>query len=133
FGAVEDQLLFGNRQFQRGLLADGFSGLQLEPAVGAEDRLAQGGLVQRAAARAGHGAGVGVDLAAAVGNAGGQGNVRQQAGAGLGHHFTASFDVRDGGRDVGTVHRRQLVYGHQVRTRGGGGLLRQGRAGNNGG
>src|SRR5690606_11610142 len=25
FGAVEDQLLFGNRQFQRGLLADGFS------------------------------------------------------------------------------------------------------------
>ena len=38
---------------QRSLFVDGFGGLQLEPAVGAEQRLAEVGLVHGATARAG--------------------------------------------------------------------------------
>ncbi len=60
--ALQDQILFGDGVFQCRLLADGLGGLELEPAVGAEQRLAQRCLVGGAAARQRARAQMGVDI-----------------------------------------------------------------------
>ncbi len=65
-GALQDQILLGDRVFQRRLLADRLRRLQLEPAIGTEQRLAQGGLVDDAATRQRACAGTGIDVRAGV-------------------------------------------------------------------
>ena len=52
--ALQNEVLFGRGKLQRRLLVDGLGGLQLEPAIRAEDGLAQCCLVGRAAAGSGH-------------------------------------------------------------------------------
>ncbi len=49
-GALQDQVLLGDGVFDCGLLAHGFRSLELEPAVGTEDRLAQRRLIGGATA-----------------------------------------------------------------------------------
>jgi hypothetical protein len=44
-GGLQDQVLLGCRELQRGLLIDVLGGLELEPAIGTEQRLRQRGLV----------------------------------------------------------------------------------------
>jgi hypothetical protein len=41
---LQDQVLLGGRELQRGLLVDVLGGLELEPAIGTEQRLRQRGL-----------------------------------------------------------------------------------------
>ena len=118
-GSLQDQVLLGGRQFQRGLFVDGLGGLQLEPAVGTEDWLRQGGAPGVAAAVGGDRRLV--ELGPGVHHLGTGREVGEQAGAGLGHHFAAGAIVGTGGGQVGVVVDRFLVDADQV------GLHRRGR------
>ena len=97
---------------QRSLFVDGFGGLQLEPAVGAEQRLAQGRTPGMRVAVGGGGRGV--DLGARIVDIGTGRQVGQQAGAGLGHHFFLRTVLGAGGGQVGVVVHRFLVDADQV-------------------
>ncbi|MCY1518056.1 hypothetical protein D9M68_527620 [compost metagenome] len=113
FGGLQDQVLLGRGELQGGLLGGGFGGLQLEPAVGAEDRLAQGRLVGDAAAREGLG-GL-VQLGTGVVGRGAAVDLWQQPGTGLGYDLAHRVIVGAGGGEVGVVVDGVLVDGHEVR------------------
>ena len=112
FGALQNQVLLGGRQLQRGLLVDGVGGLQLEPAVGAKQRLAQGG-PPGVGVTVGRGGRL-VDLGTHVVAIGAGGQVRQQACASLGHHFFLRAVLGTGSGQVGVVVRRFLIDADQV-------------------
>ncbi|MCY1410732.1 hypothetical protein D9M71_261050 [compost metagenome] len=113
FGGLQNQVLLGRGEVQGGLLGAELGSLQLEPAVGAEDRLAQGRLVGDAAA--GKGVGGGVQLGPGVAGRGAAVDLRQQAGTGLGHGLALRFIVGASGGEVGVVVDSVLVDGHEVR------------------
>lgn len=111
-GAAQDQVLLGRGEFQPGLVAGFLGGLPLEPAVGAEQWLAEGGLDDLAVALDGRRTLVEGDPG--VSDAGAGAELRQQAGAGLGHHFLARQVVGLGGGEVGVVVDGFLVDADQV-------------------
>ena len=112
FGALQDQVLLGGRELQRGLFVDVFGCLILEPAIGAEQRLREGRLVGMRAA-VGDGRRL-VDRGAHVSNFGATGQVRQQTGAGLRHHFFLRAILGAGRREVGVVVDRFLIDADQI-------------------
>ncbi|MNF62776.1 hypothetical protein D3C84_444610 [compost metagenome] len=113
FGGLQDQVLLGRGELQGGLLGGGLGGLQLEPAVGAEDRLAQGRLVGDAAAR--EGVGGLVQLGTGVVARGAAVDLGQQPGTSLGYDLAHRVIVGAGGGEVGVVVDGVLVDGHEVR------------------
>ncbi|MND79680.1 hypothetical protein D3C80_714270 [compost metagenome] len=110
---LQDQVLLGRRELQGGLFVDFLGGLELEPAIGAEQRLRQGGLVGMSIA-------VGrarrlIERRTHLGNIGAAREVRQQPGAGLGHDFLLRAILSDGSGEVGVVVDRFLINADQVR------------------
>ena len=112
FGRLQDQVLLGRRQLQRGLFVDVLGGLVLEPAIGAEQWLRQRRLIGVRAA-VGNGRGL-VDRGAHVGDFGATGQVRQETGAGLRHHLFLRTVLGAGCRKVGVVVDRFLVDADQI-------------------
>ncbi|KPW87851.1 Unknown protein sequence [Pseudomonas syringae pv. cerasicola] len=104
---LQDQVLLGSRQLECRLLVARLGGLQLEPAVGTEDRLAQGGLID-VTSTGGHGSWL-VDTGAGIVALCAAGNVRQQPGAGLRYGFLAGIVIGAGCRKVGIVVHRLLI------------------------
>ena len=111
-GGLQDQVLLGRRELQRGLFVDVLGGLELEPAIGAEQRLRQGRLVRMSIA-VGRGRRL-IDRRAHVGNIGAAREVRQQPGAGLGHDFFLGAILGDGSGQVGVVVHRFLIDADQI-------------------
>ena len=111
-GTLQNQVLLGGRQLQRGLLVNGLGGLQLEPAVGTEQRLAQGG-PPGVGVTVGRGGRL-VDLGTYVIAVGAGRQIRQQTCAGLGHYFFLRAVLRTGSGQVGVVVRRFLIDADQV-------------------
>ena len=112
FCRLQNQVLLGRRELQRRLFVDVLGGLILEPAIGAEQWLGQGRLI-------GVGAAVGngrrlIDIGTHVGDLGAAGEVRQQAGAGLGHDFFLGAVLGPGRGQVGVVVHRFLIDADQV-------------------
>ncbi|MNJ17215.1 hypothetical protein D3C77_114920 [compost metagenome] len=111
-GTLQDQVLLCGRQLQRSLFVDGLGGLQLEPAIGAKDRLSQG-------RRPGITAAVGgnrwiVDFGPGIQHLGTGREIWQQAGTGLGYHFLLCAIVGAGGGEVGVVVHGLLVNADQI-------------------
>ncbi len=129
--ALQDQVLFGDGVFQRRLLADGLGGFELEPAIGAEQRLAQRCLVGGAAARQRARAQMSVDIRFSVAQFCAGAEIGQQPGTCLRYHLLARAELRTGGREVGVVVDRMLVDADQIGTAGERGFG-QGRPGEDG-
>lgn len=109
---MQNQVLLGGRELQHGLLVDVLGGLELEPAVGAKDRLTQGRPIYGAAAidhcrRF-------IDLGTGVVHIGTAGNIRQQACAGLGHDFFLRIVVGACGGEIRIVVDRFLIDADQT-------------------
>ena len=111
-GGLQDQVLLGRRELQRSLFVDVLGGLELEPAIGTEQRLRQGRLIRMGIA-VGGGRRL-IDRGAHVGQFGAAREVGQQAGAGLGHDFFLCAVLGDGGGEVGVVVHRFLVDADQI-------------------
>ncbi len=111
-GRLQDEVLLSGRQLQGGLFVDRLGGLQLEPAVGAENGLRQGCTPGVAAAVGGNRRLV--QLGAGIHHLGPGRQVRQQAGAGLRYHLTACAVVGACCCQVGVVVDRFLVHADQV-------------------
>ncbi|MNP05119.1 hypothetical protein D3C76_970630 [compost metagenome] len=109
---LQDQVLLGRRQLQCCLFVDCFGGLQLEPAISAEDRLSQGRAPGVAAAIGRHGRLV--QLGAGVHHLGTGRQVWQQPGAGLRHHFAACPVIGACCSQVGVVVHCFLVDADQI-------------------
>ena len=112
FGGLQNQVLLGRRELQRGLFIDVLGGLKLEPAIGAEQRLRQSRLIRMSIA-VGGGRRL-IDRGAHVGHFGAAREVRQQPGAGLGHDFFLGAVLGAGGSQVGVVVHRFLVDADQI-------------------
>ncbi len=98
--------------------------MQLEPAVGAEQRLAEHGLVGRATAREVAVAQAGVHVRFGIAELGAGAQVRQEAGACLRNDFLGGTELRAGRGEIGIVVDRLLVDADQVRPAGQGRLGR---------
>ncbi len=109
---LQDQVLLGSRQLQGCLFVHRFGGLQLEPAIRAEDRLREGRAPGIAAAVGGSRRLV--DLGAGIEHLGTSREVWQQAGTGLRHDFFLSAIIGTGGCKIGVVVDRFLINTDQV-------------------
>jgi hypothetical protein len=94
------------------LLIDALGGLELEPAIGTEQRLRQGRLIRMGVA-VGGGRRL-IERGAHAGHFGAAREIGQQAGAGLGHDFFLSAILGDGGGEVGVIVLRFLVHADQI-------------------
>ena len=114
FGALQNQVLLGGRELQGVLLIGGLGCLELVPAVGTEQRLAQIGAIGQAAARAVDVTVAGVHLGIGIHAVGAGRQIRQQTGPGLRHHFLDRRVVGTCGGEVGVVLHRFVVDGDQI-------------------
>ena len=116
-GGLQDELLLGGGELQLGLLGGGLGSLELEPAIGAEQRLAEGGLDQLAAAIAAVATTLDaqrrivLELQTGMGvvELGAEPDLRQQAGARLGHRLALGAEAGAFGGEIGVVVQRLAV------------------------
>ena len=118
FGTLQDQVLLGRRQLQCGLLTGRFGGLQLEPAISAEQRLTEIGLVDQTTARTGGARRVDFRTCIAIVGPGRQ--VGQQTGTRLRHDFATRLVIGTRGGDIGVVISSLPVNADQIDSRMGG-------------